>query len=705
MVGLDACLWPAEQTEDAILALARASGLPTRRGTAPAGIRSGAGGDALSEPMLRWTGDRLGIEIESTETEVDGLEAALRSAAPALIEIHDAGGLRRLALLAGYRDGKVLLVDRDLRRHRVSAEALADALSAPLRRAAGTPVEPLLDAAGLSGRRRDMARDGLQRQRIGRLRIGGLHLLRTAAGAPVADGLAGFGPGRRLCGLLALLAAAYLLEGTGWWLIGAGTLDGRIDQGWLFGWSLLVASLIPVQWLGDRVGGRLAIDVTAWLKTRLLVGAMQLDPDVARRDGAGGLLGRVVEAQAFEAVALGGGVSAVTALFELALAVWILSLGAGGGLHAFALAGWVGFAAVAARWAFVSQARWTQERLDLTGDLVERMVGHRTLLAQERAGRRVAANDRALADYNEVSRLMDRDELRLAAFVPAAWLPIAIAGLVPAFVSGDATPAALSISLGGILVAQRAVGETTAGLGALSRAWIAWRAVAPILRAAAVEPSMTVGPRAKGHGKPGDLLVDLDGVTFRHPGRADPVLDGVSVTVARGDRVLLDGGSGSGKSTLAAILAGIRRPEAGLVLVDGLDRDSLGAEWHAAITEAPQFHDNHIFSGPLAFNLLMGRNWPPSRSDLDEAETLCRELGLGDLLDRMPGGLMQMVGETGWQLSQGERSRIGIARALLQDADLTILDESVAALDPENVERCMDVIRRRAGTFLLIAHP
>ena len=63
----------------------------------------------------------------------------------------------------------------------------------------------------------------------------------------------------------------------------------------------------------------------------------------------------------------------------------------------------------------------------------------------------------------------------------------------------------------------------------------------------------------------------------------------------------------------------------------------------------------------------------------------CRALGLGPLLDRMPGGIYQMVGETGWQLSHGEKSRLYIARALLQSADLTILDESFAALDPENV--------------------
>ncbi|HMZ81568.1 MAG TPA: ATP-binding cassette domain-containing protein, partial [Acidobacteriota bacterium] len=103
--------------------------------------------------------------------------------------------------------------------------------------------------------------------------------------------------------------------------------------------------------------------------------------------------------------------------------------------------------------------------------------------------------------------------------------------------------------------------------------------------------------------------------------------------------------------------------------------------------------------------LLLGKDWPPSPEDLKEAETLCHELGLGDLLNRMPAGLLQMVGETGWQLSHGERSRVFIARALLQGADVIILDESFAALDPENLSRVVQCVLKRAQTILVIAHP
>jgi ATP-binding cassette, subfamily B, bacterial len=101
----------------------------------------------------------------------------------------------------------------------------------------------------------------------------------------------------------------------------------------------------------------------------------------------------------------------------------------------------------------------------------------------------------------------------------------------------------------------------------------------------------------------------------------------------------------------------------------------------------------------------MGREWPPSEDDLALAHALCTELGLGVLLGRMPSGLMQQVGETGWQLSHGERARVFLARALLQDAPLTILDESFAALDPVTLKTCLQSAAAHARTLVVIAHP
>ena len=177
------------------------------------------------------------------------------------------------------------------------------------------------------------------------------------------------------------------------------------------------------------------------------------------------------------------------------------------------------------------------------------------------------------------------------------------------------------------------------------------------------------------------------------------------MNISRNARLLLEGPSGSGKTTLASIVAGLQTADSGLLLIDGLDRGALGAAgWRNRVTMAPQAHDNYLVSGSLAFNLLMGRRWPAEPVGPLEAEKVCRELGLGDLLERLPGGLHQVVGESGWRLSQGERTRVFLARALLQQPELLVLDESFSALDSDNVERAMRCVQRRADAVLAIAH-
>jgi ATP-binding cassette, subfamily B, bacterial len=184
------------------------------------------------------------------------------------------------------------------------------------------------------------------------------------------------------------------------------------------------------------------------------------------------------------------------------------------------------------------------------------------------------------------------------------------------------------------------------------------------------------------------------------------VLRDCSLVIRSGERIILEGPSGAGKSTLASILARQRLPDSGLLLLRGLDRQTVGlSAWRRQVAASPQFHENHVLTGTFAFNLLMGRSWPPKAEDIQKAEALCQELGLGDLLRRMPTGLLQVVGETGWQLSHGERSRLFIARALLQGAELVVLDESFGALDPDNLQRALKCVLARASTLLVVAHP
>jgi hypothetical protein len=109
----------------------------------------------------------------------------------------------------------------------------------------------------------------------------------------------------------------------------------------------------------------------------------------------------------------------------------------------------------------------------------------------------------------------------------------------------------------------------------------------------------------------------------------------------------------------------------------------------------PPADQNHLLLAPLAMNLLLGRGWPPTPQDLRDAEDTCHALGLGDLIDRMPSGLAQLVGETGWQLSAGERSLVFLARALLQNPAALVADQTLDALDPATRVTALTVANRR----------
>jgi ATP-binding cassette subfamily B protein len=359
-------------------------------------------------------------------------------------------------------------------------------------------------------------------------------------------------------------------------------------------------------------------------------------------------------------------------------------------------------------WEYLRRRRtWTALRMGLTHDLVERLVGHRTMLAQQPQESWHSEEDDSINRYLVAARRMDSVDAWLRTLGSRGWLLVGVAGVLPAFVAGTSS-SALAIALGGVLLAHQAFRKLGTGLAYLAGAVVAWESIRPFVEAADPEATSSsshlVISRATQR-KSSDVL-EAHGIVYRYRPHSQPVLEDCELTIHEGDRLLVEGPSGSGKSTLAMVLAGLRIPESGLLLVDGLDRRTLGADaWRRRIAVAPQFHDNHILAATLAFNLLMGRRWPPTRDDMKEAEAVCVEVGLGDLLAKLPSGLLQMVGDSGWQLSHGERSRVFIARTLLQDHAVVIFDESFAALDAANLLQAMQCVFSRAKTLLVVAHP
>jgi ATP-binding cassette subfamily B protein len=700
--SLDRLSWPAARLGEALETLGRRSGLgPLWSKATAAGPAVGPQDDGVAT-WIEAAAAGLGLQAEPVEASHGELDSLLGRLGPAIVRLP--GGKPGFVALLEGGNGSVKLLAPDLLVHRVATDALRGRLCHGIESELRGEVDVLLERARIPPRRRPRTAAALLRERLQPMRLQLGWLLRESPGGHVRDLVRHARLGRSLFGLAGTHAVEYGLWILSWWVLGKAALEGRLDSGWLLAWALLLATLLPFRVLVTRLQGGIAVRAGSLLKQRLLWGALRLEPEEVRHQGLGQLLGRVIESEAVESMALNGGFLALVAVVELCAGAVVLGLGAGGWVHSLLLAAWTTLAILLAGGYLRRRGEWTANRVEMTHDLVERVVGHRTRLAQERSDRWHEEEDQALARYLARSRSMDGTAGVVVALVPRGFLLVALLGVAPAFVYGQASAAALAISLGGSLLAYAALQKLSVGLLHLMGAVVAWTHVAPLFRAASrPEDAGTLRPQL-GH-EPGNLL-DARELGFRHGDRAQAVLRGCSLRIEAGDRLLLEGPSGSGKSTLAALLTGLRQPDSGVVLLRGLDRQSLGARaWRQRVAIAPQFHENYVFTETLAFNLLMGRAWPPSAQDMEEAEGLCRELGLASLLERMPGGLLQMVGESGWQLSHGERSRLYVARALLQGAELVVLDESFAALDPENLLRVMRCVLDRSPSLLLIAHP
>ncbi|HBO6816734.1 ABC transporter ATP-binding protein [Pseudomonas aeruginosa] len=200
---------------------------------------------------------------------------------------------------------------------------------------------------------------------------------------------------------------------------------------------------------------------------------------------------------------------------------------------------------------------------------------------------------------------------------------------------------------------------------------------------------------------PTDGSVELRGVSFRYAPSAPEVLRGVNLHIAEGSMLALVGTSGSGKSTLAALVARFFDVTAGSVLIGGVDVRQMSSEQLAGqISQI--FQDTYLFQGSIADNIRIGK---PDASDNEVLEA-ARLAGVAEIIERLPQGLDTPVGEGGMRLSGGERQRISIARALLKDAPILLVDEATAALDAENQAAIAEALARLRGrrTLIVIAH-
>ncbi|MDO4183122.1 MAG: thiol reductant ABC exporter subunit CydC [Coriobacteriia bacterium] len=176
---------------------------------------------------------------------------------------------------------------------------------------------------------------------------------------------------------------------------------------------------------------------------------------------------------------------------------------------------------------------------------------------------------------------------------------------------------------------------------------------------------------------PAAVGFSLRNVTFAFEDAA-PVVDGLSLNIPAGQKVAVLGPSGSGKSTLAHLLRGDYQPTAGLVLLDGADAHQLNREGRMPSYVGFMQQSSYLFAQSLFGNVKIGN----PKITREQAEQALRDVGLGPLLDRLPQGLDTQVDEAGLRFSGGERHRIALARLLVQQAPVVVLDEPTVSLDP-----------------------
>ncbi|WP_270936911.1 ATP-binding cassette domain-containing protein, partial [Falsiroseomonas oryzae] len=195
--------------------------------------------------------------------------------------------------------------------------------------------------------------------------------------------------------------------------------------------------------------------------------------------------------------------------------------------------------------------------------------------------------------------------------------------------------------------------------------------------------------------------IRVEGVHFAWSADRPPVFDGLDLEVPEGARVALLGPSGAGKSTLAALLLKLAAPQAGRIMLGGVDIATLAAdEVRARIACLTQ--DARLFDDTIEANLRL------ARPEAEEA-ALWRALdaaGIGELVRTLPDGLATRCGEAGARFSGGQVRRLALARALLSEAPVLILDEPAAGLDPETERAFLETLgEATAGrSVILIVH-
>ncbi|MBC3973357.1 thiol reductant ABC exporter subunit CydC [Xanthomonas translucens] len=459
-----------------------------------------------------------------------------------------------------------------------------------------------------------------------------------------------------------------------------------------------IASRYGEKLVGHDATLRIARDLRVWFFRR----ALPLAPARLGTSRTGELLSRlmsdigdvdglVVRALAPLAALLGVGVAGVAAAAAIywpaAALLALLALAIGAGVP------WV-----VARGGRVREQRRAQQRETLRTLAYEGLEGAADLAALDAQADWIArvdasAQDLRAQDRQQRQRLIGGNALHAlcAALGLLAMLWLALGAARAELIGAE--------QAAGLLFLSVALLEVWAGAGLAWQALQSGRVAAQRLQAIAGQRA-PVADAAQPQPLPAAGDVQFDAVVFAWPGETRHVLDGIDLRIAPGERVAICGDSGSGKTTLSALLLRLWDPQHGSVRYAGVDlRELAQAQWHQRIAWLPQ--GAPVFAGSVRDNLRLGA------IDADDAslQRALADVRLDAWLHEV-GGLDAWLGENGATMSAGQARRLALARALLRNAPLLVLDEPTEGLDVDTAQALLRDLTQALGqrSLLLISH-